>query len=78
MKPEQTMNQGNTGQRPDTEINDLPPPPEVVIERKKGRKGERKRETAKGEKKYVASLPGYDDRGASCHESALPDRDAWA
>ena len=45
---------GNSGT--DTEMKDLPPPPAVVIEKRKV--GEKSREATKGEKKYVAPLPG--------------------
>ena len=53
----------------DTEMKDLPPPPTVVIENRKV--GEKKRKATKGEKKYVAPLPGYDDRGASSGNTPL-------
>ena len=41
----------------------LPTPPKVVIPKKKEEEG--KREAAKGGKKYVAPLPGYDDSDTS-------------
>lgn len=50
MKPEQKTRQDNNRQGPDTEMRDLPPPREVVIERRK-EKREGRREAAKGEKK---------------------------
>ena len=50
-------------------MKDLPPPPEVVIKKKGG--GEKRREAAKGEKKFVAPLPGYDDSGASSGNTPL-------
>ena len=53
----------------DTEMKDLPPPPAVVIEKRKI--GEKKREDAKEEKKYVAPLPRYDDSGASSGNTPL-------
>ena len=75
-KPEQPLSQGrasNEGRRntdaPNEEMKDLPPPPEVVIEKKKPE--DRRREAAKGEKKYVAPLPGYDDCGASSGNTPL-------
>ena len=73
-KPEQprevgSINENNTD-RPDTEMKDLPPPPEVVIEKKKKVEDQR-REAAKGKKKYVAPLPGYDDSGASSGNTPL-------
>ena len=51
-------------------MKDLPPPPKVVIEKKKKVEDQR-REAAKGEKKYVAPLPGYDDSGASSGNTPL-------
>ena len=69
-KPEQASNKKDKEPRnTDTEMKDLPPPPEVVIEKKGG--GEKRREAAKGEKKYVAPLPGYDDSGASSGNTPL-------
>ena len=55
---------------PDTEMRDLPPPPKVVIESRKKEEVQR-REAAKGEKKYVAPLPGYDDSGTSSGNTPL-------
>ena len=66
---ESVMN-GNNTDKPDTEMKDLPPPPEVVIEKKK-KVGDQRREAAKGEKKYVAPLPGYDDSGTSSGSTPL-------
>ena len=63
------MNEDNTD-KPDTEMKDLPLPPKVVIEKKKEVEDQR-REAAKGEKKYVAPLPGYDDSGASSRSTPL-------
>ena len=75
-KPEQTHNQGRAssgGERsfdkPDKEMRDLPPPPEVVIEKKKVE--DRRWEATKGEKKYVAPLPGYGDSGTSSGNTPL-------
>ena len=53
----------------DMEMKDLPPPPAVVIEKRK--EGEKGREATKGEKKYVAPLSGYDDSGASSGNTPL-------
>ena len=47
----------------------LPTPPEVVIVKKK--EEEKKREATKGEKKYVAPLPGYDDSNTSSSNTPL-------
>ena len=47
----------------------VPTPPKVVIMKKKEDEG--KREAAKGEKKYVAPLPGYDDSGASSSNTPI-------
>ena len=73
-KPEQSQEVGsineNNTDRPDTEMKDLPPPPQVVIEKKKKVEDQR-REAAKGEKKYIAPLPGYDDSGASSGNTPL-------
>ena len=74
-KPE-TQSQEKTGgtnvgnaSKEDAEMRDFPPPPEVVIEKRKT--GEKKREATRGEKKYVAPLPGYDDSGASSGNTPL-------
>ena len=64
-----SMDKNNTD-RPDTEMKDLTPPPEVVIEKKKKVEDQR-REAAKGEKKYIAPLPVYDDSGASSGNTPL-------
>ena len=68
-KPENGARRNDTEQV-DTEMKDLPPPPKVVIEKRK-EEGEKKREATKGEKKYVAPLPGYDDSGASSGNTPL-------
>ena len=68
MKPERTTSQSSTKPKPDTEMKDLPPPPEVVREKNEE---EKKREVAKGDKKYVAPLPGYDDSGTSSSNTPL-------
>ena len=47
----------------------VPTPPKVVILKKKEEEG--KREAAKGEKKYVAPLPGYDDSNESSGSTPL-------
>ena len=47
----------------------VPTPPKVVILKKK--EEEKKREAAKGEKKYVAPLPGYDDNNTSSGSTPL-------
>ena len=47
----------------------IPTPPKVVIPKK--RDEEKKREAAKGEKKYVAPLPGYDDNNTSSGSTPL-------
>ena len=63
---------GGTGQMEASTPGDtgkLPTPPEVVILKKK--EDERKREAAKGEKKYVAPLPGYDDSNTSSSNTPL-------
>ena len=54
----------------DNEERKVPTPPEVVIVRKK-KEEEKKREAAKGEKKYVAPLPGYDDSNTSSNTTPL-------
>ena len=51
-------------------MTDLPPPPEVVIERR-NKAEDQKRGATKGEKKYLAPLPGYDDSGASSGNTPL-------
>ena len=48
----------------------VPTPPEVVIVKKK-KEEEKKREAARGEKKYVAPLPGYDDSNTSSSNTPL-------
>ena len=76
-KPEQpreiSVVDGINTDEPDTEMKDLPPPPEVVIEKKR-RVEDQRREAAKGEKKYMAPLPGYDDSGASSGSTPLWSR----
>ena len=47
----------------------IPTPPKVVIPRKK--EEEKKLDAAKGEKKYVAPLPGYDDNNTSSGSTPL-------
>ena len=47
----------------------IPTPPKVVIPKKKDE--EKKREAARGEKKYVAPLPGYDDNNTSSGSTPL-------
>ena len=61
--------QMKTGTPEDEGRKKLPTPPEVVILKKKEDK--KKREAAKGEKKYVAPLPGYDDSNTSSGNTPL-------
>ena len=74
-KPEQgntsKLNQrGQSQGTTDDEGRKVPTPPEVVIVKKK-KEEEKGREAAKGEKKYVAPLPGYDDSNTSSSSTPL-------
>ena len=53
----------------DNERKTVPTPPKVVITKKNKEEG--KREAARGEKKYVAPLPGYDDNDTSSGSTPL-------
>ena len=67
--PVSTEGQMKTSTPGESEREKLPTPPEVVILKKK--EDEKKREAAKGEKKYVAPLPGYDDSNTSSGNTPL-------
>ena len=69
-EPKSSPKQGEPYKDPaNDEEERVPTPPKVVILKKKEEEG--KREAAKGEKKYVAPLPGYDDSNGSSGSTPL-------
>ena len=67
-KPEGSQER-TTNQPEEQKETRIPTPPKVVIQKRK--KEEKKREATKGEKKYVALLPGYDDNNTSSRSTPL-------
>ena len=69
-KPELKQASDTSQSTPEKQKEDkVPTPPTVVIPKKKD--DEKKREAAKGEKNYVAPLPGYDDNNTSSGSTPL-------
>ena len=69
-KPEMRQESDTSQGTPEIQQKDkIPTPPKVVILKKK--EEEKKRDAAKGDKKYVAPLPGYDDNNTSSGSTPL-------
>ena len=69
-KPEMRQERGASQDTPGIQREDkIPTPPKVVIPKK--REKEKKRDAARGEKKYMAPLPGYDDNNTSSGSTPL-------
>ena len=72
-KPEARKEDRESHSVPEAQQEDkVPTPPKVVITKKK--EEEKRREATKGEKKYVAPLPGYDDNNTSGGSTPLWSR----